>query len=149
MAQTSIGYDHFNEIAKLYDSFADNPDDTALAHRFGAPTDLNPDDISDQAMLAGISKSATQFANAMRYLALLDLNAEPDLRPDAPCAYLPELAVLQDVLRTEIAHMAERLKTDVWWVTGTKLRARFELCVDYLNQSADPMWYSRLPKRLS
>lgn len=139
----------FDRLASLYEAFAEDVTDEALAACLGAPQNLDESDPADAAMLAGMPEASLHSANALRYLALLDLNQEPNPSPDAPVYELPDAAHIRALLEREINCLHETFKERPALASHGAWREAFELCLAYHIKFADPEFVRRLPKRLS
>lgn len=139
----------FDRLASLYEAFAEDVTDEALAACLGAPQGLDESDPADAAMLAGMPDASRHSANALRYLALLDLNQEQDLSPDAPVYGVPDPAHVSALLEREINCMHDAFQERPSLVSHGAYREAFELFLAYRDKFADPEFVLLLPKRLS
>lgn len=140
---------HFDQLASLYEQFAEDVTDETLASRLGAPQGLDESDPADAAMLAGMPEASLQKANALRYLALLDLNQEADFRPDAPVYGVPDPSLVRGLLQQEMVYMQQAFSDRPSLAVHASWREAFELCFAYDLRFADPEYTMFLPKRLS
>lgn len=140
---------HFHQLASLYDQFAEDITDEALAKRLGAPMNLDENDAADAAMLAGMPAASTERANALHYLALLDLNQDQDFSADAKIYGCPDTQLIIGLLDQEIGYIRSVFEKAPSLVKNDPWCDALELCLMYRTRFADDQYTLFLPKRLS